>query len=277
MKIQQTKSQLLGQPLLASILISLCSSSSTAHEFWIEASDYAPQIGEVVSLTTWVGENFIGDEVPNIEEFYSDYSVQSKTGRTAVLGSLATDPPAYIKASNSGVYLIGQRTHRSLVELEPEKFVTYLKNKGMEYIIPLLKERDLEGKIAREYFSRCAKALIQADNPGTEQTALLELSKPMKYTLEIIPLSNPASLNSGDSFNFQLLYEGQPRSHAEVIAVNRSNPEETFLVSTNENGMTSIQLTQAGIWMLSSVHMVPIDEPEADWESFWANLTFEID
>ena len=32
-----------------------------------------------------------------------------------------------------------------------------------------------------------------------------------------------------------------------------------------------------GVWLVKAVHMVPLPKgQDADWESFWASLTFEL-
>jgi hypothetical protein len=39
-----------------------------------------------------------------------------------------------------------------------------------------------------------------------------------------------------------------------------------------------LPLSEAGIWLIKAVHMIemPPDNKVAQWESFWASLTFEL-
>lgn len=37
------------------------------------------------------------------------------------------------------------------------------------------------------------------------------------------------------------------------------------------------KLTEPGAWLFTTIHMIPAPEGlDADWESFWASLTFEL-
>jgi hypothetical protein len=44
-------------------------------------------------------------------------------------------------------------------------------------------------------------------------------SSPLGYTLELIPLENPANYRVGSNARFRILYKGQPLANAEVFAV----------------------------------------------------------
>ena len=41
-------------------------------------------------------------------------------------------------------------------------------------------------------------------------------------------------------------------------------------------GRATFRLPHAGVWLVKAVHMIPFDGGKADWQSFWASLTFEI-
>jgi hypothetical protein len=41
-------------------------------------------------------------------------------------------------------------------------------------------------------------------------------------------------------------------------------------------GRAAFRLPQAGVWLVKAVQMIPFDGGKADWQSFWASLTFEI-
>jgi hypothetical protein len=39
----------------------------------------------------------------------------------------------------------------------------------------------------------------------------------------------------------------------------------------------TFSLDQKGQWMVSTVHMIPVENnPEGDYQSYWGNLTFEF-
>ncbi len=255
---------LAGISLLATPLI------AQAHEYWIEADNYAPAPGDRVALSTRVGQYFAGDEVLNIKDFYSDYSVNSIQGRIPVSGSLATTPPAYIDVADNGTYIVGQRTLRSQVEMNPKKFSEYLKKQGLLDTLQAVDYSKSDEDPIVEDYSRCAKAIIQSSEQGSTSI----LSTPLGYTLELIPYSNPIQSSAGEVFRVQLLYKGSAMANAQITSLNKNHPESPIKTRTDSDGYSDITLPYAGIWMMSSVHIIPAEN--TDWESFWANLTFQI-
>jgi len=259
----------LNKSLLA-VLILTASSTIQAHEYWIEADNYTPDKGQIVALTTRVGQFFAGDEVLNIEQFYSDYSVNSAGGRVPVSGSLATTPPAYIEIPESGTYIVGQQTVLSQVKMNPEKFSLYLEKQGLDdALLKVDQTKSDEDPIVEDY-SRCVKAIIQSGEEAETST----LSVPLGYTLEIVPYSSPVETNAGDYFTIQLLYQGGPLRNAQISSINKRHSEQIIKTRTDEQGYAEILLPYAGIWMLNAVHIIPATR--TDWESFWANLSFSI-
>lgn len=253
------------------MLLTFSSSASIAHEYWIEADNYTPEQGDTVALSTHVGQFFIGDEVPNIDALYSDYSVITPTGKSPVLGSLATDPPAYIETEQAGSYIVGQRTLRSLVDMTSEDFTQYLNKQGLEFIIPKIDRNRYEENPITEAYSRCVKSIIQTKGNHSADS----LSTAFGYTLEIMPLSNPAQTSINDAFSIQLLYESSPLKNTQVLALNKDNADAPIIFRTNDQGIASLKLPYSGVWMLNAVHIIP-SKGASDWESFWANLTFNI-
>jgi len=46
---------------------------------------------------------------------------------------------------------------------------------------------------------------------------------------------------------------------------------------SDQNGRATFAIDEAGPWLVKAVHMVPAAAgSNADWESFWASLTFEM-
>jgi uncharacterized GH25 family protein len=73
-------------------------------------------------------------------------------------------------------------------------------------------------------------------------------------------------------------FEGHPLAGASVRAWHRRGAEVVILKGqTGSDGTVAFDLPQAGPWMISLVHMVPLrDVPGFDWESAWASLTFAL-
>jgi uncharacterized GH25 family protein len=62
-----------------------------------------------------------------------------------------------------------------------------------------------------------------------------------------------------------------------VVAFNKQAPLDKLKLHTDKDGRVVFRLNKPGIWLITSVHMMP--RPllsRGDWESFWASLTFEL-
>jgi hypothetical protein len=55
-----------------------------------------------------------------------------------------------------------------------------------------------------------------------------------------------------------------------------SDPSVWLSARSDSRGAFSFMLPRAGVWLIKSVHMVRAwFFSDADWDSFWASLTFE--
>ena len=76
--------------------------------------------------------------------------------------------------------------------------------------------------------------------------------------------------------SFQLLFDGKPLVNRLVKAWYKHDGQTLTIRSlSSPAGTVTFHLPYAGLWMLSVVHMIPAeDTTDADWDSFWGNLTF---
>ncbi|MDR1319521.1 MAG: DUF4198 domain-containing protein [Treponema sp.] len=89
-------------------------------------------------------------------------------------------------------------------------------------------------------------------NPAARDTGF---SAPLGYTLEIVPLDNPANYRPGSNARFRVLYKGQPLSGAEVFAVYDYYDYKTMNAyeqkgNTNRNGEITFRISSPGIWII---------------------------
>ena len=243
------------------------------HDFWIEPVTFRPPENSSLPVNLRVGEDFDGTTQPYVPDWLVDFSVSSAAGRTAVSGLAGDDPAATLALRAPGLRLIGYRSRRSFVELEAERFNKYLLAEGLERIVELRSEHGQSQANGREYYSRCAKSLVMVgDGPRAG------FDRVLGYTLELIPQADPYALAPGDPLTVALNYRGKPLAGALVIAFTADRPADRLNVRTGADGRARLPLNRAGRWLVKAVHMiaVPASDPGADWESFWASLTFEI-
>jgi uncharacterized GH25 family protein len=263
----------LFQILLITGLVSF-STTVAAHDFWIEPALFIADPGDVIPIVLRVGQDLSGDTVPYIDDWFSDYRVVTPAGPEPIDGMLGDDPAGRFIAGEPGIYLIGYRSTRDFVELEPEKFRSYLRKEGLERIIDARSERNESNLPARELYSRCAKSLLRIGAGGADDVFRLNLG----YTLELMPERNPYALSPGDSLPIVLLYNGKPLVGALIVAFTSDRPEDRISVRTGANGRVELPLDHPGLWLIKSVHMIPTESGHgrAEWESFWASLTFRL-
>jgi len=240
-----------------------------AHDFWIAPTEYQPPVNTRTEFNLLVGQNLSGDSIPWIPEWFHDYRVIGPDGAKPVRGIIGDIPAGGFTPDKDAVYVAGYYSLPELAELDAEKFNSYLEAEGLEHALAQRKQNDMLGEPGNEYYSRCAKSLIKSGS-GANTSAL---STVIGYPLEIIPLDNP--FGDGNSLRVQLLYQSKPISGLSVFAFNEAFPENVQRINTDQNGIAEIALNQTGVWLIKSVHIFEIENPSADWESFWASLTFE--
>lgn len=260
-------------PLLL-LLATLPGQRLYAHDFWIEPTAFSAAPGEEVSLILRVGQDLSGDRLPYINDWFSDYRVVSRAGAWSVEGLMGDDPAGSFVAREPGVHVVGYRSTRDFVELGPEKFRSYLVDEGLEHVIATRESRGEANAPAREYYSRCAKALIDVRGAADGVTH----AKVLGYTLELIPERDPYRLAPGDELPLRLTYEGEPIAGILVQAFTAEHGARKFRARTDADGRVVLPLDRAGLWLVKAVHMIetPPDVTRADWESFWASLTFRL-
>ena len=252
------------------LLLFLTSASALrAHDLWIEPSSFRPAPGQRVAVRLRVGQAFRGDPMPRMTERIERFAAVGPGGEIALPGVDGMDPAGWA-ALSPGTWLFVYDSNHDSVQLEGAKFEAYLADEGLERISRLRAQRGQTAAPGREIFSRCAKALV-ASGDGPAQGVDRVLGLP----LELVPAVNPAGLPAGGELPVELLFHGKPLAGALVVAVPREAPDARVSGRTGADGRVRLRLDRAGDWLIKAVHMVPAPaDSGADWESFWASLTF---
>lgn len=232
-----------------------------AHDFWIEPSAYTPVAGELVQLKLKVGEHLGGETLPRNEAGIESFAAFRGAKESPVLGIDGSDPAGLVRPGTEGGLVIAYRSLRSPLAQEPERFAAFLDLEGLPRVKP-----------GREVFSRCAKSLLAVGGHGDPS-----FLQPVGLTLELVPESDPYALAPGAPFTVRLLYEGRPLAGALVMALDVADAGAPQKVRSDKDGRVRFTLARPGAWLIKAVHMVPAPRGTgADWESFWASLTFAV-
>ncbi len=262
----------IGGVLAAAALTATCS----AHEFWIQPSSYSPAADSVVQFGLRVGDGFPGEPVKRNPDRIVRFFARGPKGEEDVLGVSGRDPAGMLKVTQPGLMQVGYRSNHAFVQLDAEKFEAYLREEGLDAIVALRKERGESDKAGKEAYSRCAKAILLAGGSAAADEKS-RIDAPLGLTLELVADVTPATLKPGDELPVRLLHAGKPLGGVRIKAFANGSAAAEVTARTDAEGRARLKLPKGGAWMLAAVHMQPAPAGvDADWESTWASLTFEL-
>jgi uncharacterized GH25 family protein len=257
--------------LITSLLIVI--SSLLAHEFWLSPAKFIYQRGEKINIRFFVGENFEGENWKGNNE-----KIQSLK---LYFGGVSDDLTKYISAEkgdsielnmlDEGTNLVAFNSANTFIEIEAPDFNKYLHDDGLTNAIEYRKQNNETDSNGREYFQRCSKTLIQAGNVKDKT-----FSVPTGLPVDIIPLSNPYQLKNDSLLTVKVFFQKQPMANALIVAWRREKGKtiKSELIS-NGKGEVSFPVSTSGKWMVSTVKMERLqNDPKAQWQSYWASLTW---
>lgn len=248
-----------------------------AHEFWLYPSQFFATVGETLSVSINVGEDYMGERwgggsrrVQRLRLF-TPKEEKDLTATVVQTDSAVALQPITLQEAGTDVLVL--ETNNSFIELEPEKFLEYLKEDGLDNAIEYRQKNGETQKNGRELYRRCAKTLIQ-----TGEVKSNEVTKPMGLAIDIVPRQNPYALPKGSALTCQFLYENKPLKNALVRCWRRVNGKtELEFKRSDAAGNATFDLPKKGnaAYMISVVTMVRLtDTSKADWQSTWGSLTF---
>jgi uncharacterized GH25 family protein len=260
--------------LAALVSLLLACGSAVAHEFWIQPAQFRPDNNAVLGVQLRVGDGFPGEPRPRDPNRLRRFVAISPDGTEDVAGIDGRDPAGLLRLKAVGVHVLAYESSASVIELDAEKFESYLKDEGLEAIIEQRAALGESAASAKEAFSRCAKSLICCERSNAAEV----WKKPVGLKLELIPDADPYASTPGDKASYVLLADGKPVEGALVRAASsRGKPGEWQKARTDKDGRVTFTLADSGPWLLSSVRMERAAEGEdVQWKSTWASLTFEV-
>lgn len=272
---------------LAALLASLLALPVYAHQTYLISDLYRMRPGT---------DNFLTLKNGTFHE--SGYSITRKMSRdiSIVTAGVRKTPAAgeiadvdgnpsykstYVKlfAEKEGTGLAGVVTHPDYIALPAEMFANYLQHEGLTDALAEFKAGNKLGTI-RERYTKHAKGVFQVGGLLTN-----DYKHKLDYKAEIIIDQNPGGISVGEEMSFQVLFEGKPLvnqlvyvSHAgKTAAVDASVPDlSLYTIRTDAQGRGSFKVTVKDKWYLQMIHMRKASDEDADYESNWSTINFEI-
>lgn len=180
---------------------------------------------------------------------------------------------------SDGTYIVGVSTKTSIITLDPASFVDYLKHDGILDTLETFEKTNTLPEV-RERYAKHVKAVLQV---GAEQSG--DYAAELGYPAEIIPEANPYSLTVGDRLGVRILHNGKPVANQIVYASydgyhghdSSGGHTEAHAMRTDKDGRAGFVVDHAAKWYVTFIHMEKLaSDPDADYESTWATLTFEV-
>lgn len=246
-----------------------------AHDLYLMPSQFFPNVGSKITIGFHVGDSFPESEVSGRIDRLKDAQIQGVKGKT-IMTNLRIDgkrDAADVVVRSKGNLIASVHTVPNFIELEPAKFGEYLKEEGLADVVAWREANGESGKPGKERYSKYAKSLLLSGTPD-------EFFKhQVGFIIEIIPEVDPSTLAAGAALPIQVLFRGKPAVDMQIeTAWAGTGGQKTLVVGrTGADGRLSIPLTSAGKWRIHTIKMERCaDQTAANWESFWASLTFEL-
>ena len=249
---------------ILSLLFVLGVSTAQAHYLWLNADDYRPVAKNLPLFSVGWGHNFyspVGDILTD-HEMLAEVSLIEPNGKKMALDRVNGFQYQANHQYAPGVYLAATGIKERFSTKTEEGYKSQSK-KGLSNVL------------SSRYLGMYAKAIINVGETGEAAN----LSVPLGTALEVVPLSNPATLRAGDFFRFTLLYQGKPLAEEMNATYAGFSPHNAwpYTCRTDKDGLGAVRILQPGVWVIKANHKAPYPNPEeADEYSYTASLTFEV-
>ena len=236
----------------------------SAHDTYLMPMKFAVKSGKPLFVSVHNGDSF-----PASEHATPPDRLVTRLTDLRIAGR-ATNGIAEV--TKSGSMYVTAHTKPRLLVLTAEKFEAYLADEGLQQIVGERKDKGQSGIPGREIYSKYAKALVTVDAPDAG------FSKPLGLPIEIVPQADPTALHPGSVLPVLVIFNGNPAPGIQVERAwaHSGTSDRRVIGRTDAQGRIDIPVDSPGRWRLHAVHMQPATRADADWESFWASLTFEV-
>ena len=237
---------------------------ASAHDMWIEIRDYAPPMGEEVTMTLGYdhylpARNFLPQDY--LDEIYV---LDTKGKRIDVKRYSDVEYKADANLNPAGNHLVVAAQKGRFWTKTTEGYQSGKSKKGLKDVISCTRS------------AKFGKAVVKVGDGGKGV-----IFKPVGHELEIIPLKDPATIRIGELLPVKILFKEKPVQNHLVLAtyVGFSREKNTFAYATktNKEGVAVIKMLTAGAWLVTTHQEEAYpDASECDYYKLAASLTFEI-
>ena len=263
--------------VLAGGLLASAATALGAHDLFIKLQTSFVRPGAAVKAPVLNG-TFSSSSNAVARSRIADLSIVTPGGRetldtTAVDATRDTTFLA-LRTGAPGTYVVALSTRPNGIDLSGDQFTGYLEEEALAGVIAARKQAGTSADSVRERYSKHVKAVFQVGDARTESFGAV-----LGYPAELVPLDNPYAVKPGGTLRVRCLVDGKPTAGLAVLAGGR-RPNGSRLkrleVTSDADGVAAVPIGARGHWYVKFIHMAKVNEPEFDYESKWATLTFEV-
>ena len=263
---------------LSALLLLATAGTLGAHDLFLKLNNSFVSPGATLVVQVLNG-TFSKSENSITRDRVLDVSVVSPAGRvrmdTSAWSSAGDTSTFRVRTGAAGTYVIGASTRPRMIELKAKDFNGYLASDGIPDILAERRRTGELGKTARERYAKHVKALVQVGDARAG-----DFGAALGYPAEIVPLENPYTLRVGGTLRVRTLVDGKPAGRQYVLYGGRTSKGARIAqvgIRSNADGIARIPIRQRGVWFVKFINMTKLTgDAEADYESKWATLTYEV-
>lgn len=247
-----------------------------AHDTWLIPSAFAPQPGASVRLRLATSMAFPTSEGAAAPDRIARFTLRSAAGSQPVAGYRVDDKFLVVDVTPAqpGHVIAVLETKPRVLVMKPAEFAEYLKEEGAKEVLAARASSGQSDTPGRERYRKITKTILCVGD--AKDTAF---SQPDNLWLEIIPERSTCGLKAGDSLIVRVLFNGKPFAGAHLAAGYEGPTGHNYPVNvlTDAQGRATVKLDRAGGWYVRTHCILPTaGDPEADWQSAFSTLTFEV-
>jgi uncharacterized GH25 family protein len=264
--------------LLTVLMIALPLAPLWAHEFWIAPQSYQVAPGTAIAGDFKNGQNFKGNTLSFFDRSSTRFDVAFGDQITPLTPRNGDRPALQMQAPDTEGLLVvlHEKSAGTLTYREWAKFMKFVKHKDFATAEADHAAAGWPKENFRETYTRHAKALVAVGSGAGADKAY-------GMATEFVALTNPYAQGFDGQMSVQLLYQGAPRSDAQVEVFDRTPAGEVTVTlhRTDAQGVATVPVTAGHSYLFDGVVLRPAagaaDDPNAPvWETLWAALTFAV-
>jgi len=249
---------------------------ASAHEFWISPQDYQVSPDAEVVADLRVGQSFNGGTFAFIPAHFNRFEMVHGNDVVTVRSRIGDVPALHQTVPSDGLWVIvHETTDQRLTYKDRETFEGFVTHKNLKGTLEAHVARGLPDDGFVENYRRFAKSLVAV---GTPQGA----DRAVGLRTEFVAEANPYDPSFDGQMTVQLLFEGAPRTDAqvEIFARDPNGQVSVGTVQTDASGRASFATMPGHEYLVDAVKMLPLEGnasgSKAVWYSLWASLTFKV-